>query len=104
MSVLEKLGLAGTVFETTWQGRLVAIVSTLDEGGAIRWSELKASIDSRPTPENGTPTEFDAWIRALEVLLIERGLFSELELQNHVEAVRAEKQAHDEHHHDGHRH
>lgn len=59
-------------FEAPWQAEAFALVVALNEGGLFDWTEwtetLGAEIAAQPEPY------YNAWLRALEALLLRKGV------------------------------
>ena len=76
----------GPVFKEPWQASAFAMAVTLSESGAFTWSEwvdyLSAEIAA--AKRSGDPDlgdrYYEHWLRALEKLVIDKGLGSEAEL------------------------
>ena len=83
-------------FDEPWQAQAFAMAVSLEQRGVFDWSEwtraLGAEIAAGPD-EAGHEAYFQAWLRALEKILIARGVASGAELQDLAEAWRAAAEA-----------
>lgn len=79
-------------FEEPWQAQVFAMAVMLNERGLFDWSEwasaLGAEIAAGPQ-EAGNETYFWNWLRALEKLLIAKGVAGGQELADLAQAWRA---------------
>jgi nitrile hydratase accessory protein len=79
-------------FDEPWQAQVFVIVVALNERGLFTWSEwaraLGAEIAAGPR-DAGSEIYFLGWLRALEKILVDRGVASEATLANLAEAWRA---------------
>lgn len=80
------------VFDAPWQSRAFGMVVGLHERGLFHWDEFKdrliASVaePSADDPESGPATVYyRQWLRALEHLLLAKGLLSSSELATRTE-------------------
>ena len=83
-------------FEEPWHAQVFAIAVLLNQRGLFDWSEwasaLGAEIAARPQ-EAGNEAYFQSWLRALEKLLIAKGVASSTALTDLAEAWRAAAEA-----------
>ena len=83
-------------FDAPWQAQAFAIAVALNERGLFAWSEwtkaLGTEIAAGPS-EAGNEAYFQAWLRALEKVLIAKGVASGGELHDLAEAWRAAAEA-----------
>ncbi len=83
-------------FDEPWQAQVFAMTVMLNQRGFIDWSEwthaLGAEIAAGPQ-EAGSDIYFQSWLRALEKILIGKGVASAAELAGLAEAWRAAAEA-----------
>ena len=83
-------------FDEPWQAQVFAMAVSLEQRGVFGWSEwtraLGAEIAAGPD-EAGHETYFQAWLRALEKILIAKGVASGADLHDLAEAWRAAAEA-----------
>ena len=83
-------------FDEPWQAQAFAMAVALNKRGLFAWSEwtkaLGAEIAAGPA-ESGNEGYFQAWLRALEKMLIAKGAASDGELRDLAEAWRAAAEA-----------
>jgi len=83
-------------FDEPWQAQIFAMAVTLSERGLFTWDQwtraLGAEIAAGPA-EAGNEAYFQAWLRALEGLLIAEGVASGAGLHELREAWRAAAEA-----------
>jgi len=83
-------------FDEPWQAQVFAMTVALNERGLFAWSEwtkaLGAEIATGPS-EASNQAYFQAWLRALETILIAKGAASVRELRDLAEAWRAAAEA-----------
>jgi nitrile hydratase accessory protein len=64
-------------FDEPWQAQIFAMTTLLSEGGAFTWSEwtlaLGAELKAGPQ-DSGNDVYFEGWLRALEKLLVAKGI------------------------------
>jgi len=77
----------GPVFEAPWQAQAFAMAVKLCEAGVFEWREWAAALgaeieraQARGDPDLGD-TYYEHWLKALENLVVEKGLFSVSGLQ-----------------------
>ncbi len=79
-------------FDEPWQAQVFAMAVALNQRGLFTWSEwaraLGAEIAAGPQ-EAGAGVYFQAWLRALEKILADKGLASTTALASLAEAWRA---------------
>ena len=87
-------------FEEPWQAQVFAMAVMINERGLFDWSEwadaLGAEIAAGPREagqEGGNDAYFQNWLRALEKLLIAKGVASAADLAGLAEAWRAAAEA-----------
>ncbi len=93
------------VFEAPWQGRLFGIARGLAEQGVYEWDEFRARLIEQIAAfdRSAAPVQYhyyDHFLRALESLLVDRGLVAAGELAHRVDAFAARPPGHDHHDHD----
>ncbi len=101
------------VFEAPWQGRAFGIARGLAERGVYAWDDFRAalieqigafdrSIDTARL-DSAVPTSefhyYDHFLRALESLLVARGVIARGELIDRVHAFEERPAGHDHMHH-----
>jgi len=92
------------VFDAPWQGRVFGMARSLAERGVYSWDELRerliAAIESADAgpPTAGRYRYYDHFLRALEALLVARGLLSPGELESRVRAFADRPHGHDHSH------
>lgn len=108
-------------FEAPWQARAFAITVALRREGAFEWDRFQTRlIDEVEGIDTGDEAAYyDAWLRAIEDLLLSEGVVEESDLARRALAFdRGERDAsefvvgdhshdhddHDHHHHDSHDH
>ena len=83
-------------FEEPWQAQVFAMAVMLNQRGMFDWSEwadaLGAEIAAGPQAA-GNDAYFHNWLRALETLLIAKGVASAADLTGLAEAWRAAAEA-----------
>ncbi len=83
-------------FDEPWQAQVFALAVSLSERGVFSWSEwtraLGAEIAAGPA-EAGNEAYFQAWLAALEKLLIAKGVTNGAELVALAQAWRAAAEA-----------
>jgi nitrile hydratase accessory protein len=99
------------VFEAPWQGRAFGIACSLAEQGIYEWDDFRARLIEQigsfdrdvamrdPAPEY---RYYEHFLRALEALLVERGLVAAGELESRIGAFAARPHGHDHRDHDHH--
>jgi nitrile hydratase accessory protein len=101
------------VFEAPWQGRIFGMARGLAEQGIYAWDEFRmrlidevGSFAGHEIAESGLSTPqfhyYDHFLRALETLLVQRGIVAPGELTDRVRALADRPPGHD--HHEGHNH
>jgi nitrile hydratase accessory protein len=79
-------------FDEPWQARVFAIAVALNQRGLFSWSEwaqaLGAEIAAGPQ-EAGNEAYFQSWLRALENMLVAKGVASAAGLASLAQAWRA---------------
>jgi nitrile hydratase accessory protein len=82
-------------FDEPWQAQVFALAVSLNQRGLFDWSEwtkvLGAEIAARP--ETGNQAYFEAWLSALEKMLVGKGVASGAELSDLANAWRAAAEA-----------
>jgi nitrile hydratase accessory protein len=80
------------VFEAPWQGRAFGIGVALCERGLYEWREFQAKL-IETIGESGRQQEpaayYEDWLRALERLLLDRGLVDAGEIERRAAAFRS---------------
>jgi nitrile hydratase accessory protein len=74
------------VFEAPWQGRALGMALAAVEQLALPWVEFQRRLIEEIAVRPEAPY-WEAWLAALERLVIEHGAVSRDELDRHVEAV-----------------
>ena len=77
------------VFEEPWEGRAFGLAVAMTEGGIYDWAEFRDRLfEETEADENSEePTAYyQRWIRALERLVVGRGLVASTELQERAAA------------------
>lgn len=91
------------IFEAPWQGRVFGMAHTLASSGVFDWDEFRACLITELASwdrEGAGPFEYyDHFLRALETLLLRRGLLSEVELGARRAEIAARPHGHDHHGH-----
>lgn len=106
-------------FDAPWQGRVFGMARGLSERGVFTWDEFRArligeiaafdrTVDQQ-TIASGLSTPrfqyYDHFLRALEMLLVERSIIAVGELSDRVGVFAVRPHGHDHHHdHDSHHH
>ena len=99
------------VFEAPWQGRVFGIARGLAEQGIYEWDDFRARLieqiglfdRSVETDRAATASQYhyyDHFLRALESLLVDRGLVAAGELARRIDAFAARPHGHDHRDHD----
>ncbi len=98
------------VFEAPWQGRVFGIARGLAEQGIYEWDEFRARLIEQigsfdrhvATRDRAAPAPeyryYEHFLRALEALLMERGLVAAGELESRIDAFVARPHGHDHDH------
>jgi nitrile hydratase accessory protein len=83
-------------FDEPWQAQVFAMAVSLEQRGVFDWSEwtraLGAEIAAGPD-QAGHEAYFQAWLRALEKILIAKGVASGADLHDLAEAWRTAAEA-----------
>lgn len=61
------------VFSAPWEAQVFAMVVALHASGLFSWPEWAARLGAEAARRDGT-TDYDAWLAALEGLLVERAV------------------------------
>jgi nitrile hydratase accessory protein len=72
------------VFAQPWEGRALGLAVALSEGGAFEWEEFRQALIAEIAGAEGAAGAFryyEAWLAALERVLVSRGLIGEGELE-----------------------
>ena len=82
-------------FDEPWQAQVFALAVSLNQRGLFDWSEWTKALGAEiaAQPETGNAAYFQAWLGALEKMLIAKGVASGPELSDLVEAWRAAAEA-----------
>ena len=87
------------LFEAPWQGRVFGMARALAEAGVYDWDEFRARLieeiaawDRQP---DGEYRYYDHFLRALERLLLDKGLIGAEGLGDRVSAFAARPHGHD---------
>jgi len=81
----------GPVFREPWEAQAFAMTLTLYEKGAFTWAEWTEALSTEiaAAPDAGDPdlgdTYYTHWLRALEKLVVGKGLESTLAIDGRVE-------------------
>lgn len=77
----------GPVFEAPWQAQAFAMAAKLCEAGVFEWREWAAALgveieraQARGDPDLGN-TYYEHWLKALETLVVEKGVLTVAGLQ-----------------------
>jgi len=79
-------------FQEPWQAQVFAMAVLLNERGLFDWSEWSAALGAEIAagpPSAGGEAYFEDWLRALEKMLIAKGVASGADLRERAEAWRA---------------
>jgi nitrile hydratase accessory protein len=68
-------GAEAPVFRQPWEAQVFALVVALSERGVFAWSEWTAALAAEAARQGGE-AGYDAWLGALESLLVGRGVTS----------------------------
>ena len=79
-------------FDEPWQAQAFAIAVTLNQRGLFSWSEWTKALGAEIAAGPDEPY-FEAWLRALEKILIAKGVASGGELHDLTEDWRAAAEA-----------
>ena len=79
-------------FDEPWQAQVFAMAVSLSQRGLFSWSEWTRALGAEQSAGPGEPY-FQAWLRALEKILIAKGVASGGELHDRAEAWRAAAEA-----------
>lgn len=85
----------GPVFKEPWEAQAFGMVVALHQTGAFSWDEWAAHLNAEITlaQAQGDPdlgdTYYQHWLQALEKLVREKNLSSELEISTRVEKWRS---------------
>jgi nitrile hydratase accessory protein len=74
------------VFEAPWQGRALGMALAVVERLELRWAEFQRRLIEEIAVRPEVPY-WEAWLAALERLVVEHGAASSDELERHVKAV-----------------
>lgn len=87
------------VFEAPWQGRAFGMAQAMAQAGLLDWEDFRARLISELARAEGARAApfayYDVFLRALEGLLLERGLVDAERLRHRLEALRARPHGHD---------
>jgi len=95
------------VFEAPWQGRAFGMARTLADAGLYAWEDFRACLIRELAHHRGGDDEpfayYDHFLRALETLLVSRGLLDAEALGQRRQVFMARPHDHDhDHDHDHH--
>ncbi|HYW76594.1 MAG TPA: nitrile hydratase accessory protein [Gammaproteobacteria bacterium] len=82
----------GPVFDAPWQAQAFAMTVKLHEAGVFEWQEWTTALSAEiaRAQAEGDPdlgdTYYEHWLRALERLVVEKGLFTRPRLQQRTAA------------------
>ena len=79
-------------FDEPWQAQVFAMAVSLNQHGLFSWSEWTKALGAEIAIGPGQPY-FQSWLRALEKILIVKGVASGGELHDLTEAWRAAAEA-----------
>ncbi len=79
-------------FDEPWQAQAFAMAVSLNQRGLFSWSEWTKALGAEIAASPGEPY-FQAWLRALEKILIAKGVTSDAGLHDLAEAWRAAAEA-----------
>jgi nitrile hydratase accessory protein len=95
-------------FDAPWQARAFGLAVALNEEGAYPWADFSVRLSeviAEGERSEDPAAYYDQWLRALETVAVEKGLFSATELVEKMNVVEAEDDHdHAGHDHDGHGH
>jgi nitrile hydratase accessory protein len=78
------------VFDAPWEGRSFGLALALHEQGLFDWEEFRrrliSSIAARPTGDY-----YEQWLRALESLLVDKGILTSEEIAARVQEFACSK-------------
>ena len=77
------------VFEEPWEGRAFGLAVAMSEGGIYEWAEFRDRfVEETDADENSevTVAYYRRWVRALERLVVDRGLIAPTELESRAAA------------------
>ena len=92
------------IFEAPWQGRIFAIAVVLNDQGIFVWSEFQQSLidtialsnnEMEPGPQKTSYQYFDHFQKALESLLVTKGIVLSQALEEREQAFAARPGGHD---------
>lgn len=62
------------VFQAPWEGRAFGLAVVLNDKGAYPWNAFRTRLVERIA--GGSPDYYENWLRALETLLVDRGIIT----------------------------
>ncbi len=82
-------------FDEPWQAEVFALAVSLNQRGLFDWSEWTKLLGAQIAvkPETGNQAYFEAWLGALEKILVAKGVASGAELTGLAKAWRAAAEA-----------
>jgi nitrile hydratase accessory protein len=82
-------------FDEPWQAQVFALAVSLNQRGLFDWSEWTKVLGAEiaASPKRGNEAYFEAWLSALEKILIAKGVASGKDLADLAEAWRAAAEA-----------
>ena len=90
------------VFDEPWEGRAFGIAVALNDQRVCEWSEFREHlIESIAAEEEaGAPSGYyNRWLRAMESLLLKRGLVTSAELERRTGKLASGQREDPDHHH-----
>lgn len=67
------------VFNAPWEGHAFGLAVVLNEKGAYAWDDFRASLVDQIA--SGHPDYYESWLRALESVLVARGIVTRHEVR-----------------------
>ncbi|MDA0367837.1 MAG: nitrile hydratase subunit beta [Proteobacteria bacterium] len=71
-----------------WDNRVDAILKLMLDGRRFRVDELRRAIESLPERDYMTFSYYEKWLAAIRLLVVEKGLLSEQEIDGRLAALR----------------
>lgn len=72
------------VFEEPWEGRVFGLAVAMTQGGIYDWAEFRHRLveETRVDESREEPNAYyQRWVRALESLVVDRGLITSTEIE-----------------------
>ena len=80
------------VFEEPWEGRVFGLAVAMTQGGIYDWAEFRRRlVEETRVDESGVEPNpyYRRWVRALEGLVVDRGLITSTEIEARAAAYAA---------------